>query len=275
MDASTMSDAPKSDDGPTYKVNVLDRAIRVLQAFTAQRSSLTLAEVSRATGLHRSTALRLLSTLTHHGMVIRDHHTGAYALGYELVAMAETARAGSGLTDWARPVMKDMSDRLNETVVLSVRSGDFRVDIDQIVANQPIRRVVALGEHKLLTFGAPSLSIMSGLPEDEARAIFESLRARTFDTYPEFDETKFWTRLQAIRDNGYHEQTTQFGQGTWAGSVGIAGPIYGRRGEVVGSLGVSVPTARWTDDLREQVVAEVREGCDAIAARMGRRDAVA
>lgn len=270
-----MSEAPKSDEGPAYKVNVLDRAIGIMQAFTAQRPSMTLAEISRATGLHRSTALRLLSTLAHHGMVIRDADTGAYALGYEIVAMAETAKAGSGLTDWARPVMKDISDRLNETVVLSVRTGDHRVDIDQIVANQPIRRVIALGEHKLLTFGAPSLSIMSGLPEAEARAIFERLRERTYALYEDYDEDRFWQRLEAIRQNGFHEQKSQFGQGTWAGSVGIAGPIYGRRGEVVGSLGVSVPSGRWTDELRDQVINEVREGCAAITARMGSRSAVA
>lgn len=270
-----MSDGREAGDGPAYKVNVLDRAIGVMQAFTADRPSMTLAEISRATGLHRSTALRLLSTLAHHGMVIKDAETGGYSLGYEIIAMAETARAGSGINDWARPVMKDIADRLNETVVLSVRTGDHRVDIDQIVANQPIRRVIALGEHKLLTFGAPSLSIMSGLPEDEARAIFERLRDKTYALYEEYDEPLFWQRLQAIREHGFHEQRSQFGQGTWAGSVGIAGPIYGRRGEVVGSLGVSVPSGRWSDELREKVIGEVREGCIAIGARLGSRSAVA
>ena len=267
--------ATSPDDGPTYKVNVLDRAIGVLQAFSAERPRLTLAEVSRATGLHRSTALRLLSTLAHHGLVTRDADTGAYALGYEIIAMAETARAGTGLADWARPVMKDIAARLNETVVLSVRSGDARVDIDQVVANQPIRRVVTLGEHKLLTFGAASLSIMSALPPVEAQAIFDRLRDRTFATYPAFDEPAFWDQLAAIRDCGFHEQRTQYGQGTWAGSVGIAGPIHGRRGEVLGALGVTVPTARWSDDLRAAVIDQVRDGCAAITARVGGRSPVA
>lgn len=270
-----MSEASKSGEGPTYKVNVLDRAVGVLQAFTVERPSLTLAEISRATGLHRSTALRLLSTLAHHGLVIRDEDTGAYGLGYEIIAMAETARAGSGLTEWARPVMKEVSERLNETVVLSVRTGDHRVDIDQVVANQPIRRVIAIGEHKLMTFGAPSLSIMSGLPESDARAMFERLRERTFEKYENYDEDQFWQRLENIRQNGFHEQKSQYGKGTWAGSVGIAGPIYGRRGEVIGALGVSVPSGRWSDELREKVIEEVRAGCAAVAARMGSRSAVA
>jgi len=267
---SDVTEAQTGDpSGPTYKVNVLDRSISVLQAFTVAKPHLSLAEVSRATGLHRSTVLRLLSTLSHAGLVVRDEETGQYALGYEIIAMAEVARAGSGMSDWARPVMKEMCDRLNETVVLSVRTGDHRVDIDQMVAQQPIRRVVALGEHKLLTFGAPSLCLLSGLPPSEARAVVARLRERSREIYPAFDEALLFRRLERIREVGYHEQRSQYGPGTWSGSVGIAGPVFGRRGEVVAALGVSVPSGRMTEELRGTVVDAVREGCAAISARLG------
>lgn len=263
------------DAGPAYRVNVLERSIGVMRAFTVDQPEMTLAELSRATGLHRSTVLRFLSTLAHAGFVIRNEETGRYSLGYEIIAMAEVARAGTGLTDWARPVMKAMSDRLNETVVLSVRSGDDRVDLDQIVGNQPIRRVVTLGQHKPLTFGAPSLSIMSALPRDEAEAIVERLRARTEEINPNFDYPQFWDRLELLRQRGYHEQKTAFGPGSWSGSVGIAGPLLGRRGEVIGSLGVSVPTGRMTDALRNDIIEAVVEGCGAIRARVGGRSSAA
>ncbi len=264
-----VEDATGADDGPTYKVSVLDRSISVLQAFTVGVPHLTLAEISRATGLHRSTVLRLLSTLAHAGLVIRDADTGKYALGYEIIAMAEVARAGSGIADWARPVMREIRDRLNETVVLSVRTGDYRVDIDQIIANQPIRRVVTLGEHKLLTFGAPSLSILSGLPRGQVEEIVGRLRKKSLELYPSFDEALLYERLERIRETGVHEQRSQYGPGTWSGSFGIAGPVFGRRGEVVAALGVSVPSGRMTPDMRDGLADAVREGCAAISARLG------
>lgn len=263
-------DAAGARAGPAYKVNVLDRAISVLQAFSVAQPHMTLAELSRATGLHRSTVLRLLSTLAHAGLVIRDGDTGQYSLGYEMIALAEVARTGSGIADWARPVMQDIRDRLNETVVLSVRSGDHRVDIDQLVASQPIRRVVALGEHKLLTFGAPSISLMSALPEAEVEAIVARLMPRTLELNPNFDLDQYRARVARVRKVGYHEQHSQYGPGSWSGSVGIAGPVFGRRGEVVAALGVSIPTGRVTDELRQRAIAAVVEGCAAIGARLGR-----
>ncbi len=266
-----MSSHEPPRDAPAYKVNVLERSIAVLQAFSAGRPRMTLAEVSRAAGLHRSTALRLLSTLAHAGLVIRDGETGRYALGYEIIAMAEVARAGSDVADWARPVMKDICGRLNETVVLSVRSGDHRVDIDQVVGNQAIRRVVTLGEHRLLTFGAASLSILSALPDEELRQIVERLRPETLARAPAFSEAGLMERLAGIRRDGYDEQRAEFGPGSRSGSVGIAGPVFGRRGEVVAALGVSVPAGRMSAELRDRVVAEVLAGCAAIGARLGAR----
>jgi len=255
--------------GPAYKVNVLERAASILHAFSLDRPSLSLAEIARATDLHRSTVLRMLSTLVHSGLVMRDEETGQYSLGYEIIAMADIARAGTGVSDWARPVMKAIREELNETVVLSVRSGDFRVDVDQAIAQQAIRRVVALGEHKLLTVGAPSMAILSRLPEDELAPLLDRLRAPTLAKIPDYDFDALPARLAELRERGYHEHLSHFDVSGHPGSVGIAAPVLGKRGEVVAALGVSVPTGRYNDKLRDRIIAAVRRGAAETSARLG------
>ena len=259
-----------SADGPAYKVNVLDRAITVLQAFTHKAPRQTLAQLSRATGLHRSTVLRFLSTLEHAGFVVRDE-SGAYSLGYEIIAMAEVARTGSGISDWARPVMIEVGEALNETVVLSVRSGDHRVDIEQIVAKRPIRRVVALGERKPLTVGAPSMAFMAHLPMDEVRGIVARVGAETDEKWGPFDAAAYLDRLEAVRRDSLRVMESQFDLGQYSGTIGIAGPVFGRRGEVVAAFGVTIPMSRMSDEFRTAAMAAVQEGCAAISARIGSR----
>lgn len=260
-----------SASGPAYKVNVLERAVAILQVFTLDRFSLTLAEISRATGLHRSTVLRLLSSLSHAGLVLRDEETGQYSLGYEMIAMAEVARAGTGVSEWARPVMRAMREELNETVVLSVRSGDYRVDVDQVIGNQAIRRVVALGEHKPLTIGAPSLAILSGLSDDEVLGIVERLTDVTLSRMPDFDRPGLPAKLAALRENGFHEHMSHYGPDGKPGSAGIAAPVLGRRGEVVAAIGVSVPIGRFGIRDRERIIEIVRRGAAETSARLGNR----
>ncbi|MCR8726161.1 IclR family transcriptional regulator [Frigidibacter sp. ROC022] len=258
-----------STDGPTYKVNVLERAISILQAFSSETPRMSLSEIARATGLHRSTALRLLSTLTHAGMVNRDAVTGRYALGYEVIAMAEVARIGTGIVDCARPVIREMSERLNETVVLSVRSGDFRVNVEQVIGNQVVRSVVELGNQKPLTIGVPSLLILSSLPTEEVHAIAERVMPLTLAQDPEFSLEKLDRRLTQIRSDGYYMNMTHFRPDGTPGSSAIAAPIRARRGEVVATISVSLPIGRMTEATQAEAIAEALRGAEEVSARLG------
>src|SRR5690606_10063158 len=105
---------------------------------TLSDPSLTLSEIAQRADLHVSTCLRLLSTLRHHGLVSRNEEDGRFRLGYEVLAIAEIARSGSGLVDWAMPVMRELNEQFDETVVISARVGDFRIDLDQIVGQQAV-----------------------------------------------------------------------------------------------------------------------------------------
>ncbi|SPF78125.1 IclR family transcriptional regulator [Pseudoprimorskyibacter insulae] len=254
---------------PATTVNVLDRAVSLLQAFSVSQPRMSLAELSRATGLHRSTALRLLGTLVQAGLVQRDPGTGHYALGYETIALAETARAGTGLMDLARPVMQDISAQLDETAVLSVRSGDHRVDLDQVVAAQPIRRVVSLGQHKLLTFGAPSLALICHDTPDALAGLLTRQQDATLARHPDFSAEALALDLAQLRSDGFYEQRRQYGPGSYSGSVGIAGPVRDRHGSVACAFGVTAPASRVTPDLRDRMIAAVLDGCRAISARLG------
>ena len=189
----------------------------------------------------------------------------------EMIAMAEIARAGTGVADWARPVMKALRDSLNETAVLSVRTGDHRVDVEQVVGRQAIRRVVALGEHKLLTFGAPSLSILSCLSEEESTGIIERLAEETATLDSEMTPEKLNQRLETVRADGYCEHMSHHLPDGRPGSAGVAAPVIGKRGEVVAALGVSVPIGRYGEAERERIIAEVLEGAREVSALLGRR----
>ena|SRR5437868_9539013 len=119
--------ATKSDE--TYAVSSLDRAIDILEAFSLRRPELGLKEIAAATGLHKATAFRLLAGLCRRGLVIKHGATGAYRLGFKLIGLAEIAKVPGGLVAEALPVMRALRDALDETVYLSVRAGDWRVDL--------------------------------------------------------------------------------------------------------------------------------------------------
>jgi IclR family KDG regulon transcriptional repressor len=70
-----------------------------------------------------------------------DAQSGKYSLGFELVRLADIRRRQSNVHDVAIPLMREIRNDVNETVILSVRSGDSRVHIDFAEGLHPMRRM--------------------------------------------------------------------------------------------------------------------------------------
>lgn len=270
-----MNDEPVDDPADTsepgdrpYKVNVLDRAISILDAFARSGPSLSLSEIAILTNLHLSTCLRLLSNLRHHGLILKDETSGRYRLGYRLLALAEMARDNSGLVEAALPTMRELSRRFDETVVLSVRSGDSRVDIEQVIGQQAVRRVVTLGSEKPLYAGAASRALLSGLTADELDGYLRRNPLKKLASLTITDEAELRATLTDIRERGYAESVQEQYDNSGGG---IVSPIRGARGEVLAVVGISVPQFRFAEELKVEIRPAVVAAAQHISRQMGWR----
>ncbi len=255
-------------DGERYKVNVLDRAVAVLKAFDSSHTNLTLSEIAARAELHVSTCLRLLSTLRAHGMLRRDDDSGRYSLGYEILALAEIARGSGGLADWARPVMRELCEAFDETVVLSVRSGDHRIDLDQVIGQQNVRRVISLGERKPLYAGAASQVLLSGFSDRGVDEYLSRVSLAKLAEQTVTDVAELRRLLARIRRDGFAESVQQQSD---TGGAGVAAGIFDGRRQMVGAIGISVPQYRFTPTLRAKLVPGVMAAADQISRIIGGR----
>jgi DNA-binding transcriptional ArsR family regulator len=88
---------------------VIDRAVEVLDCFTFNKSELSVGEVSAATGLHKSTAHRILMALEYNGLVEQNQETAKYRLGIKFFKLGQQAvarRIMDVAEDIVRPIMQ-------------------------------------------------------------------------------------------------------------------------------------------------------------------------
>lgn len=104
---------------------------------------LNLKKLAEETGLHTSTAHRILSVLVDHRVVDRVE-PGRYRLGIRLLELGHLVRARIDLRAEALPVMQRLHDELHETVNLSVRQGDEMVYVERLVSDRQAMRVAHL-----------------------------------------------------------------------------------------------------------------------------------
>jgi DNA-binding IclR family transcriptional regulator len=118
-------------------IQVIDRMRALLDALAAYDGG-TLKLLAAATGLHPSSAFRILASLIQNGLVVRDE-TGRYLLGPHLLRLAASARAGHDVRALARPEMERLRDRTGETVNLTIRQGDEMVYVERVSPNRMMR----------------------------------------------------------------------------------------------------------------------------------------
>ncbi len=104
--------------------SVLGRAMTLLTAFRTGEAELSLAELSRRTGIPKPTAHRLLTELARWDVVERT--PGGVRLGMGLFELGQLAPRQRGLREAATPFLADLFEATHETVHLAVPD---RVDV--------------------------------------------------------------------------------------------------------------------------------------------------
>jgi DNA-binding IclR family transcriptional regulator len=258
--------AGTSKPGP-YTIEVLRRAVEILSVFSHARPAMSLAEIVQAVGLPKTTVFRVLSSLVEHGFCEWDAPSGKYSLGFELVRLADIRRRQSNVQDVAIPVMREIRNAVNETVILSVRSGDFRVHIDFVEGLHPMRRMADLGVRAPLYAGAASKVLLAGMEDDEIEAYLGRTDLTAFQESTITDRAVLWREIRSIRKRGFAESKGEL----FPGGGALAAPIKDFSGRTVGVMDILTPEHRYTAEHRERCIGLLLEGAAQASQRLGFR----
>ena len=130
-EASAPVAAEPTEDGAAFRIQAVDRAVLLLKSVATSTTPPTVLELARACGINRSTAWRLLRTLEYHGLIDRDPITQRYTVGYGAITVA-AAVTDDTLVRRVRPLLKDLSARTEESVLLAVARRFNLVYVDQV-----------------------------------------------------------------------------------------------------------------------------------------------
>jgi len=200
----------------------------------------SIADLARRVDSPRTVVQRLLATLRKQAFVMRLPD-GRYALGTAVTDLS--GRVGTPLRLVAARHLEALAQRLNETVVLTLRQAGEGVSVAQVVAPDRMVRVeYPPGFRHPLHVAAGGRAILAAL--DDATRASETNRAP--------DPAALLTMLSRARKRGYAVSVNELQQGV----AGLAAPVLGPGGLAVASVGVIVPVERFTEsaDLATAVI---------------------
>ena len=209
------------------KVEAVERALTVLNAFDAGQPAMTLAEIAAATGFYKSTILRLAASLERLGYLVRDE-SGAFRLGPALGRLGSIYRAGFNLDDAVRPELRRLVDATGETASFYIREGRSRVCLFRHNSPQSARHHLDEGTELPLTAGASAHVLLAFSDGKGAKA--KAIKQRSYDI-------------------SLGERDPQV--------AAVAVPVFDRAGQFRGALAISGLIGRFSEKPRQFALAQL------------------
>jgi len=155
--------------------NVLDRAVTILKLLLPEGNTKEwgASEIARQSGIPGGTVHRILLNLKSRGVVTQNEITKKFRLGLLLMEMGFAVRDSLSIVELARPVLKDLAEKTQETAHLSIQDGNAGVLIDKIDSIHQLRIVEPVGMSTPLTRGALKKACLAFLPAQEIDLIVD------------------------------------------------------------------------------------------------------
>ncbi|ANV99615.1 IclR family transcriptional regulator [Bradyrhizobium icense] len=250
-------DAEAKGEGST--VRAVDRAIAILQCFTAEKPALSVLEIQRRVGLSRPTLYRLLQTLAATGLVKAEGDPQRFRLAHGVMELAHVWLAGLNEVDVARPILERLRESTGETAALFVLREQKRICVLELESHHALTIVRGVGDTGDITLGASGKAILAYLDEGRRKAIL--------DQTPKARRAELVKALEVVRSRGF---ATSQGE-VIVGAVALAAPTFNHNGEVAGCIGVFGPKARVKDSDIPRFGALVVRAANAVSEQFGSR----
>jgi DNA-binding IclR family transcriptional regulator len=221
------------------RVEAVERALSVLDAFDDANPKLTLNELAQRTGLYPSTILRLSASLERFGYLFREAD-GRFRLGSSLYRLGNQYQRAFNLADYVRPTLKELVESTQETAAFYIKDGDRRICLYRHHAERIFRHYLEEGAALSLDKGATAriLVAFSGEP-----GLF-------------YDD---------IREKGYYISLGERDPDT--GAIGV--PVFGVGNALVGAIGLTVQMQRFTAEAQSSHLSVLTQAAAELSRKLG------
>ncbi|RZT84981.1 IclR family transcriptional regulator [Pseudonocardia sediminis] len=246
-------DPPRRGRRPPSGDPVVTRALSVLAAFDSGHRVLGPAELSRRTGMPRSTVARLVARLVEWGALERDG-TGRYVVGLRLFEVASLAPRSHGLREVALPYLEDLHEVSRQHVLLAVRDGGEALLVERLSTHGAVEIDYRVGGRMPLHDTGVGLVLLAGAEADVRDEQLDRLGPPAADTLR--------LRLAQVHRLG----VAVFDRDRPVPVSSVAAPVHDHTGAVTAAVSVVVPAREANPQAYEQVV---RAAARAISRGMG------
>lgn len=238
-----------------YYNQSIKRAIRIMHLFTLKKRELSLTEISKMTGIHKSIVYRILVTLESEGWLTKNPETNKYMLGIRILSLSSVILEDLTMRRLALPVMRDLSSITGETVVLAMSSNGGAICIEKIESDNSIKTTAQVGKYFPLHAGATGLAVLMGMPMEDIRNILTREPLEKYTDKTEINPGKIINMIKAAKQKGFIMSVGSVDPGV----IAIGVPLNFVQENIFMGLSVTGPKYRFDEQKISSTVKELEK----------------
>jgi len=248
-----------------YRIQVLDRAVQILNCFSFDKRELSVSEIAARTRLHKATVHRILWALEHNHFIRQSPETGRCSLGMKLFELGQQAIARLDLREIARPHIEKLSQEAKETVHLAILDDNQVLYLEKVEGPHALRMPSRVGRHIPTYCTSLGKAMLACLDNDEVKRILQNESFHAYSPSTVKNIGALLNDLEKIRRRGYAVDNEEIEKGLRC--VGAALRDY--TSQMVGAISIAAPSARLTDKSLPSIGRRVMESAEAISRELG------
>ena len=224
-------------------VQVIERMFMLIDALASREDTISLKEISEKTGLHPSTAHRILNDLAI-GRYVDRPQPGNYRLGMRLLELGNLVKGRLNVRDAAVLPMRELHKLIQQPVNLSMRQGDEIVYVERAYSERSGMQVVrAIGGRAPLHLTSVGKLFLAtdDVQRIRAYATRTGLQGHTKNSITEIDALE--RELSKTRQSGHALDNEELELGVRCMAAGV----YDDQNKLIAGLSISAPSGRMED----------------------------
>jgi DNA-binding IclR family transcriptional regulator len=242
--------------------STVQRAIDILEHLSDGQRSLS--EVADHLGVHRSTALRLLQTLTEGGLARRGPD-GRYGFGYRLAGLAQRAKEQFGLRNVAHSHLVELRDKWRHTIHLAALEGQDIVYVDKVEPAGSVSLYSEIGKPVQMHTSGVSKAILAFQSPERVGDLLRRCHFEQFTPTTITNLDAFLAELDRTAERGWAVDDGEFESFINC----IAAPIRAETGAVAGAVSVTALRAQADLDRLQTVLPDLLDTATRISKELG------
>ncbi len=219
-------------------LSTLERGLRVLRSFSAERPEMALNDVASATNLSPAVARRCLNTLVSLGYVAK--HGRRFLLRPKVLEFSDAFLSSTNIEQAVTPFLQNLRDETGDSASMAVRAGDQVMYIAHVSTTRPIRLSAHVGTRFALHATSLGKAILAFSGADEQVEYLQASVRESFTSNTITSASALKKALSQVRKDGFASAMDELDYGICS----LALPIFDNEKRVVAAINCSTATSR-------------------------------